>query len=42
LTVRERQFLDEERQEKEERERTVKRRKIQKRLQELEVSTFTE
>lgn len=38
LTVKERQFLDEERQEREDRERTVKRRKIQKRLQELEVS----
>lgn len=38
LTVRERQLLDEERQEKEDREVSVKRRKLQKRLDELEVS----
>lgn len=42
LTVRERQLLDEERQEKEERERSAKRRKIQKRLHELEVSLLAD
>ncbi|PWN23864.1 hypothetical protein BCV69DRAFT_279774 [Microstroma glucosiphilum] len=40
LTVRERQLLDEERQEKEERERSAKRRKIQKRLHELERTNY--
>lgn len=38
MTVRERQLLEEERQEKEDREVSVKRRKLQKRLGELEVS----
>lgn len=38
MTVRERQLLEEERQEKEDREVSVKRRKLQKRLDELEVS----